>query len=200
MRRRRLLACIGVSATTIATGRLGVDVPSDDADLTVDGAETGRKPEGEDGTPDDPGDRSCPPYSTDRERAVCSHTVDEESASVYLDADPETTGLDDCEPAEPITLTLENRSSGDLRFNPASWSIWHDPGDGWTELPPEISGDGVTTLPAGETHSWTFLEAVESIRPEPNLEPGRYAAELGVPDPAGGGWLACIALVRLEGG
>ena len=48
------------------------------------------------------------------------------------------------------------------------------------------------------TRSWSLLEAVESVRSDPDLDPGRYAAELGVPDPAGDGWVACIAFVRLE--
>lgn len=199
MRRRRLLACIGVSATPITAGCLGGDAPSDDPVRTVDGGESGGRTVAEDGSPDDPGARSCPPYSTDRERAVCSHTVDGESAPVYLLTEPETAVLDDGGPADTITLTLYNRSSGDLRFNPASWRIWHDSGDGWEELLPEVSGDSTLTVPAGGTHSWTFLEAVESIRPEPDLEHGRYAAEIGVPDPVVDGWLACIALVTIEG-
>ena len=189
MNRRRLLAVC--STLPLAAGCTGAPAGGDAPNNT---------PTGSDGTDPTPtaGARRCPPFETARDRAVCSHTVEPDDASVFLAATPERSRLDDGTPAEEVTLTLHNRSDVELSFNPHSWRIHHDGGDGWTELDRETAGDGKTTVAAGETRSWSLLEAVESVRPDPDLDPGRYAAELGVPDPAGDGWVACIAFVRLE--
>lgn len=141
---------------------------------------------------------SCPPYDTDHERAVCSHTVDTDSEPVYLEPTPSQSTLDDGIPSEEITLTLYNQSASDLTFNPHSWRIRHTEDTGWTELDQQISGNGKLTVSPDETYSWSFTEAVESIREDPTFETGVYAAELGVPDPdQNDAWVACIALVKL---
>ena len=191
MNRRRLLAVC--STLPLAAGCTGAPAGGGDAPDDT--------PTGSDGTDPTPtaGARRCPPFETARDRAVCSHTV-KRDAGVFVAATPKRSRLDDGRPAEEVTLTLHNRSDVELSFNPHSWRIHHDGGDGWTELDRETAGDGETTVAAGGTRSWSLLEAVESVRPDPDLDPGRHAAELGVPDPAGDGWVACIAFVRLEAG
>ena len=190
MNRRRLLAALPI---WFAAGCTGAPAGGDDA---PDDA-----PTGSDGTEPTPtaGGRRCPPFETARDRAVCSHTV-ERDASVFLAATPERSRLDDGTPAEEVMLTLHNRSDVELSFNPHSWRVHHDGGDGWTQLARETAGDGKTTVTPGGTRSSSLLEAVDSVRSDPdlNLDPGRYAAELGTPDPAGDGRVACIAFVRLE--
>lgn len=181
MRRRRLLATIGTGAVTAVAGCAGgSDATTPTGDVpTING-------------------RDCPPYPTDRDGAVCAHTVEPTTAAVYLDAEPTAAALSEGLPASEITLTLHNESTSDVTFNPHSWTIsrWTDAG--WDPLDEQVTGDGVVTLTGGETRSWPLREAVAAIRTDPALDPGLYAAEIGVPDPeTEEDWLACIALLRL---
>jgi hypothetical protein len=118
---------------------------------------------------------------------------------VYLTPDPRSSPLDDGTPVDEITLTLYNQSSTDLGFNPHSRRIWHLSDGDWSELDRQQSGDGVVTVAANGTDTWSFLETIETSQDDPELNPGRYAAEIGVPDPdTADGWVACIALIRFE--
>lgn len=141
----------------------------------------------------------CPPFATDADHAVCSHTVSPDTATVYLSPDPETSSLDSGTPAHEITLTLYNHSSTELRFNPHSWRIWSKAIDGWSSLEQQQSGNGVVAVGAQDAFTWSFTEAVESVRLDPTLNPGLYAAELSVPAPTSEGRVACIAVVKLTG-
>ncbi|WP_247729139.1 hypothetical protein [Halovivax limisalsi] len=146
----------------------------------------------------DIGDQPCPPYETERDSAVCSHTVGSDEVSVYIEPHTEHSTLDDGTPVEEILLSIYNQSATELTFNPYSWSVWYNSGNGWEELQQELSVTGHLTISPDETHSWSFTEVVDSIQEEPTLEPALYAAELGVPDPENGdNWIGCIALVQL---
>lgn len=203
MDRRRVLALFGAGAVVGLAGCSGGGDTLGDPGERNDSeraSTTARTPTG-DANPDDSlaADRPCPPYSTSRSRAVCSHTVDTASAPVVLEPAPARTALESGAPEEEVSLTLHNRSSSDLTFNPRSWRIWHNPGTGWSELARQLSGDGTLTLSSGAVHSWSLTEAATAIRENPVFEPGLYAAELGVPAPGqGDAWLACIALVELS--
>lgn len=181
MRRRRFLATLGAGAMGAIAGCPGGSDPSTPtADVpAID-------------------DQDCPPYAIDLDGVVCSHTVESTNAAVYLDANQTTAVLSNGTPASEITLTLHNESTTDLEFNPHTWTISRRVDSGWRPLEEEIAGDEKVPLAGGETYSWSFVEAVESIRIDPALDPGLYAAEIGVPDPESNeAWLACIALVRL---
>lgn len=208
MERRRLLAiCASTSVgagcsdlsfnpTDSSTDTPETPTPTDTVTDTPSITET----RDEDGTKSTKiADQPCPPFDTPRARAVCSHTVNADSAAVYLKPNPEHRPLDNGSPADEISLTFHNQSSKERTFNPNSWRIWHTPGTGWEELQPETTGDGEVTVQPDETHTWSFMEAVESIRSEPELEPGLYGAEIGVPDrETSSEWVACIALVQLN--
>lgn len=193
MNRRDLLFSIGVASVIGIAGCLG------DAE-TPNGPETDTESNRNAATtPSDGDDKRCPPYETERDRAVCSHTVDPDTEAVYIEATPKGSTLKDGTPGDDITLTLYNQSDHDLVFNPHSWRIWHNSETGWEELQQELSGNGRRTTSPNATHSWSFMEAVESIQEEPILEPGLYAAELGVPSPeSSDDWIACVALVELD--
>lgn len=192
MQRRALLASVGVGAITSVSGCLVESGSSDDPD---DGTSTPDT----DPTSTDIADQPCPPYEVDHGSAVCSHTVDTDSATVYLETDRERTSVANGLPVERITLTLHNESAGELTVDPHGWRIRHDDGSGWEEVPQEVRRDGDRTVEAGGEASWTFLLAVESVQEDPELEPGLYAAGLDVPDPEDpDGRIACIALVRLD--
>lgn len=144
-------------------------------------------------------DQRCPPLETERKSTVCSHTVDPDSASVYIEAAPENAALNDGTPVEEITLTLHNQSSTELIFNPLSWSVWLDQGNGWEQLQQELSGNARLTVLPETTHSWTLTEVVASIREAPDFKPGLYVAEIGVPNPdISDDWISCAALIRLN--
>lgn len=211
MNRRSLLALVGAGSLTAFMGCLeGTETPADEEEAASpsDGSTEGTGSTSTDSVEDtdtanpentDLDEQSCPPYETQRDRAVCSHTVNTDTATVYLDADPNKSGLTDGKPDGEITLTLHNQSSSDLTFNPNSWEIGFNRGSEWEEFQRQKSGDGDVTVPADETHSWSLMDAVESIQDNPDLEPGVYAAELGVPDPeTSDEWIACIALVQLN--
>jgi hypothetical protein len=139
----------------------------------------------------------CPPFETTADRVVCSHTLDPGTAPVALDADPAQRALDGDQPAESVTLTLSNNAERALTFNPHSWTVRRDTGDGWAQLDEQLSGNGTLTLAPGETHTWTLTEAVETIRETASFEAGLYAAQIDVPDPESDGRVACIAFVTL---
>ena len=193
MNRRRLLASIGAGSVVGLAGCLGDATPLDDQD---GGNTTTGGPEST--TPESAGP-PCPPVETARESAICSHTADPATTAVYLEPEPSRTTLRNGTPSDEITLAFYNQSSTELTFNPHSWRIWHTTDTEWTELQQELAGDGHLTVSPDDTHSWTFTEAVESIQENPALAPGRYAVELGVPDPENSdAWIACIALVHLD--
>lgn len=201
MNRRRLLAQIGAGSVAYAAGCLGGDAIPENPEAETEPSSNESEEKADDSNLGNTAvdDQSCPPYSIERNSAVCSHTVDADTASVYLDPSPDVSTVDDGVPGDGITLTLHNQSASDLTFNPYSWNIWYSSGTEWEELQQQQVGNGDLTVSAGDTHSWSFMEAVKSIQNEPELEPGLYAAELGVPDPENGDeWIACIALVQLD--
>lgn len=136
----------------------------------------------------------CPPRGSDTGAAVCSHTVETDSASVYLL--PAETNAD--APGETLELTLYNDSATDLRFNPYQWSILSRDGSKWERVEKRASGNGRVTVAAGETKTWTFGDAVEFVNPEATIDAGTYAAGIDVPNPDDGSdWIRCFALFRL---
>ena len=196
MNRRQVLARIGTGAVI---GLAGCNSSAESSDAP-DQASPSPTTTTDESTLSDPTeiDYSCPPYDTARDRAVCSQTVDKDSEPVYLEPTPVQSTLDDGIPTEEITLTLHNQSPSDLSFNPHSWRIRQKADSDWVELEQQLSGNGKLTISPNDTHSWSFTEALESIREDPEFETGLYAAELGVPDPDNNdAWVACIALVHL---
>lgn len=192
MQRRALLASVGTGAIVGAGGCLVAPWSSDDPD---DGTSTGDSVV----TSTDIADQPCPPYDVDTGSAVCSHTVDTDEASVYLETDRERGKIANGIPTELITLTLHNESPEDLAVDPHGWRIRHNDGSGWEDVPREVRREDDLTVEAGGEASWTFLLAYESVQADPELEPGLYAAELAVPDPGDtDDRVACIALVRLD--
>lgn len=150
----------------------------------------------EDGTT--PADVACSPYPTGREWAACSEPAAESVAGVSMSVDPPSTTLVDGLPADEVSLTVVNDSDSDLTFNPYSWRIRRYEQGNWSDVDGGMSGDGMVSVDAGESQSWTFTEAVEAVQPDPDLEPGLYTAEIGVPHPdADDEWIACIAFIRL---
>lgn len=194
MDRRDLLASIGAGSTIGLAGCLGdVEILTSPASRTdLDGSETSDLPE--------VADLPCPPYETDRDRSICSHVGDTDTEAVSLIARPERSTLDDGIPTEDITLTFHNQSASDLRFNPHSWRFWHHSDGEWTQLSQNVSANGLLTVSAGATYSWSFSDAIGSIQPNPTLETGLYAAEIGVPDPHSDQWIGCMALVQFDTG
>lgn len=192
MNRRNLLIQLGSGAILCTAGCLGDPGSPNDPE-----AENER--DGETKTPDSSFSIvSCPPYGPIHNRAVCSHTVDREAESVYLLPDREQATLSDGVPEEEMSLKLHNQSSSELTFNPHNWRIWHKTDSEWEELERQLSGDGSVSVSAGETHSWSLVEAVESIQEDAVLVSGEYAAEIRVPDPeTEGEWIACVSVVQL---
>lgn len=194
MKRRDLLASLGASvALTGCQGTVwsgGSDSPSE-TDGTTTANPTSRTPAVASSTPLSA--VPCPPSDADR-AAVCSQTVDADAASVYLL--PSRTAVDPS--TETLDLTLHNESSSDLTFNPHSWTLRTRRDSGWAELDDRVSGDGRRTLESGHARSWSLRAVVNAVDPERTLEPGRYAAEIGVPDPDGSEWLACVAVFDVE--
>ncbi len=194
--RRRVLE-LGVAASGFAIAGC-ISSGSEDEDTQNSDSDTGETPSNSDSSDTEFSDVECPPFDSEASATVCSHTVDTDAASIYLDASPAETALPNDEPSEEITLTLNNTSDGSTRFNPHSWHIWHNSESGWMELEQTIVGDGVMTLEAGDSMSWSFMEVLTGIQHDPDLEPGRYAAEIHLPDPVTGEDTGCIALLDLQ--
>lgn len=135
----------------------------------------------------------CPPYDPTLDGYVCSHTVDTESACVYLLPTKATTDAS----AETVDLTLYNESSTGLEFNSYQWEIMVQQSAGWEAIETRISGDGRVTIPPGDTHTWTFSEVVDSINEQVTVDAGTYTAAIGVPNPEESDWIQCLALIRL---
>ncbi|WP_435101318.1 hypothetical protein [Halarchaeum sp. P4] len=134
----------------------------------------------------------CPPHDRHAEPIVCSHTVDTDSASVYLLPSAST-----ADAATGVELTLHNDSASALEFNPYQWSVVQQDGAAWTPVEKRIAGDGRVVLDPGETQTWTFADVVGFINDRFLIDPGTYTASIGVPNPDGDDWLRCLALFRL---
>lgn len=193
-----VLVAAGGTLSTLLSGCLGSGQSGDSSNDSEPPTESDSP--ADTGESDAPavGDESCPPYESDADRTVCSHTADPSSASVLLEASPVRTTLADGQPSEEITLTFTNRTGSEIGFNPNSWYVWQQTGGEWQELEQEWTGHGKVTVAAGETHTWSFVEAVSAIQPEPQFDAGRYAATIHVPAPEGDGEIACVALLELE--
>lgn len=143
---------------------------------------------------------ACPPYPPIRDRVVCSTTADSAGTAepVMLTPTPASRPVEDGRPAEELTLSLVNDSSTDLTFNPHSWRVRRYADTVWEPIDGTLVGDGKLTVTAGETHEWTVTDVMNWIAPDVDLEPGLYAAEIGVPDPKNSSdWLACVAIFQL---
>jgi hypothetical protein len=138
-------------------------------------------------------DYDCPPHDSYAGAAVCSHVVDTGAASVYLL--PSKTEVDAS--TGTVELTLYNKSSTELEFNPYQWSIMRESSAGWEPIEKRSSGDGRLTLSPGETHTWTFAEVLDFINEKVTADAGTYTAGINVPTPNGSDWIRCTALFRL---
>lgn len=183
MKRRELLATLSTSLVGF-TGCLN--------SATAPGERTTNPPTGTTTTPIPISAYECPPHDSYAGAAVCSQTVDTESARVYLL--PSKTTVDAS--TGTVELTLYNQASTELVFNPYQWSIMTKVSSGWESIEKRMSGDGRLTVSAGETHTWTFEEVVGFINEQVTLDSGTYTAGISVPNP-NADWIRCIALFRL---
>ncbi|WP_283402426.1 hypothetical protein [Halorubrum sp. DM2] len=135
----------------------------------------------------------CPPSNSLAEPAICSHTVDTSSTSVYL-LPSETTGDT---PAGTVELTLHNDSPTELEFNPYEWSILTKVSSGWEAIEGNSSGNGRLILSPDDTQTWAFDEVVGFINESVTVDSGTYVAGIRVPNPETSDWVRCIALFRL---
>jgi len=184
MKRRELLAAVSASMAGFAGCSGGA---------TVSRKRTTDSSSGPTLTPTPLSEFDCPPHDSYAKPAVCSHTVDIESASVYLL--PSETTVDASTGA--VELTLYNNSSTELEFNPYQWSIMRKTSSGWEPIEKRLAGDGRLTLSPGKTHSWTFGEVVDSINEKATVDAGTYTAGISVPNPDTSDWIRCITLFRL---
>lgn len=143
-------------------------------------------------------DIDCPPVESGRDRIVCSHSNEVEEEPIRLEPTVEYTLLDGDTPIEDLRLVLINDSTDALEFNPHTWRIWRYADGDWSELEGGLSVDGAVTVDPDESTDWGLLHPFESIQSDPDVKAGTYAFEIGVPDPAGEGWLGCVAIVTLE--
>lgn len=135
----------------------------------------------------------CPPHDSNPVTVVCSHTVDTESANVYLL--PSAPTIDAA--TRTLELTLHNNSTTELAFNPYQWTIMRKATAGWEPVEQRLSGDGRLTLPPGETQTWTFQQVMDFINENVTANTGTYTASINVPNPADSDWIRCLALFRL---
>ena len=184
MKRRKLLATIAAAMAGF-TGCSGGGTGSENR--TTD------SPNGVTPTSTPLSEFDCPPHDSAPNSAVCSHTVDTDTASVYLL--PSDTMVDVS--TGTVDLTLYNNSSTELEFNPYQWSIMKRKSAGWNPIEKRIAGDGRLTLAPGKTHSWTFEEVVDAINERATVDAGTYTAGISVPSPETSDWNRCIALFRL---
>ncbi|RYJ14310.1 hypothetical protein ELS19_10320 [Halogeometricum borinquense] len=202
MKRRALLASLGAGSVLGFAGCLsdtgtqdGSDGVTETTNRTASGTETDMNTPN---TPNTPASLPCPPHTPTHDEAVCSHTVDPETAQVYLEPRPSRRTLADGLPSEQISLTLHNQSDTELTFNPYSWTIRRHSQSEWQQLQLQPTADGTLTLSSGESQSWTLQEVINSGREETDLNPGTYTAEIGVPNPETDAWISCIAIIRLD--
>ena len=142
------------------------------------------------GTPTTPlSEYDCPPHRSGEEPVVCSHTVDTDTASVYL--------LPGTGTGPGTELVLHNESAAELEFNPYEWSVLERRSSGWTAIEKRTAGNARLVVAPGETHAWTFEEVVGYVDKRATLDAGTYAASISVPDSGGSDWIRCLALVRL---
>lgn len=161
MYRRTVLVAIGAStAGCVNTGAGGSDGRTN-TDPNGTGTDQ-RTPDGrtttDGGTPQDArerfGEYPCPSFAEGTDRTVCWHTVDPESADLYLSvASPVF------EPAAgdaSLPFTLHNDSGVPFGHNPYEWAIKRETEEGWEHVAPDMYIEPWETVPDGETYTWVL--------------------------------------------
>lgn len=125
----------------------------------------------------------CPSFDTSSERTVCYHTVDTETAPVYLVPNPEhlTVGTDETV-IKTVEFTLYNRSQQSFVIEPPRWKICRNEKECWSLTASGTGETDVLIVPPGEQHRWLL-----SLKPHPTprtenttaitvgLKEGKYA-------------------------
>lgn len=144
----------------------------------------------------------CPPFDGGAEwtPAVCSHTVDPESAEVHLQPSVERTA-----DPEELAFTLSNDSSQRLRIDPWHWRLRTQGDLRWRAV--EYTGgvasgggaaNGSVEVPPGETHRWDAMALAEHFAGwEFDFPPSTYLLGVEVSKPDANGRVRCAALFRI---
>ena len=143
MKRREALQLVG---TGIAAGIVGCSSRSDDGNST---ATLTPEPTA---CPEVPAYLEPVDFNGDQ-TVVCNHSDSSDQQDPSLVANPQTTSLPDA----TVEFLLRNRREEAYTTNFYQWSLYKRVGGRWySVVPRRISGNGVSTLGPGKTHSWTF--------------------------------------------
>jgi hypothetical protein len=179
MKRRSVLAAIG--GTLAASGCLSRGDGGTDKTPTT--TEQDRQPLAR---------YPCPP-SGDDGNTVCFHTLDTDTATIYLR--PSTTMT--ASPRGTLQFTLYNNTNATLVFNPHNWTLWRMKNGTWDHIKQRVVADGKTNVRPGSTTTWSVDEIVDVVNPQFQFTAGVYAVGIEVPVPHSKTWTTCIALVRI---
>lgn len=179
MRRRSVLATLAVGAVSGCTGRL---------------RPFARTPTS--GAPSDPpplDDLPCPPAELDPETTVCP--AERDDAPVAIRTNRRSISKRD---AESVRFVLENETGSEVRFNPHTPDVYRYAGEKYDRLTRQSSGNGVTTVPSGGTHSWRLTDLAVFDR----LSAGTYLFAASVPTAGAmdADWVTCLSPFRLVDG
>jgi hypothetical protein len=164
-----------------------------------------------DGGPDDGdpfADEPCPSFAESADRTVCAHTLDPETADVYLTVSEQvfapTTGDDS---VETLRFVLHNDSETRFGMNPYAWGIERRTEDGWSHVAPDAHIEPWTYVEPGETRDWLL-----SVEPHPtpagdrtvtiaeDLSSGTYAFNVSgaLDEDEGRTSVECVALFEVR--
>jgi hypothetical protein len=213
MHRRRYLASVAVLISS--TGCLGTSTRTSKSQGD-DGISTTTTPVTPPRTSEnqrDDGDNTtatpvCPPFETDADRTICFRTRSD-SESIWLGVSHADWTIDTTDDTiETNSFKLHNESDTTLRFNPHSWELYEQQhkqtSTKWKEFSRQDGSDHVSLAP-NETYHWSLSR---QPHPSPNTEhtdyitadidTGRYAFVVRIPDPRRDASIACLARFSLE--
>lgn len=205
MHRRRYLASVAVLAS--GAGCLGMPTQTD-KNQGDDGIRTTTTPTRK--SQKDNGDNAtttpvCPPFDTDADRTICFRT---RSKSIWLSVSHPDWTIDTTENGiETNSFTLHNELGTSLRFDPHNWKLYEQfqkqTNTMWKEISRHNESNHAVLAPS-ETYHWSL-----SLQPHPSpnaehtdfitadLDTGRYAFVVRIPNPHEDASIACLAMFSL---
>jgi|GEM_PF-3665473 len=173
MKRRTLLATLGVAATAGCTGVAPPETPPSESTTATSTSTTTTSDRHE-----------CPSFASDPDRTVCWPTEDRLESRVYLNA---SIPVFEPDPDDSVVESLEfvlhdQHPDHPVEVTPDDWRIHRRTTAGWSPVASESSTESRETIRPGERYTWSLTFQTHPT-PQPadttyiveSLEDGTYA-------------------------
>jgi hypothetical protein len=151
------------------------------------------------------GGGTCPPFETGADRSVCYRS--QRGEPIWLSVSQSNWNISkSANPAAPNVFTLHNASATSLRVTPHGWTLYENDSEQWMPVKRGTKDDGDVFLTPSGTYRWSLSRETHPSPTEKHTEyitadidRGRYAFVVQVPDPHTDKSIACLAAFSVVG-